>query len=371
MTGRVVGLVSLVATFALLVAGGAIAFGLFLIVSSFGASGFGAALGFAVGMVLGIGGVVGLGPGLLLRRAGNVLREAGPDLPATTPWSRRLSNVVIAIAGIAWLSATAVMAFAGRLDTIVLILNAGGALLCVTSTWASRYLPGQALAVGLLLVAVFGSGIAAWETSSTIDDMNRRAAFAAERQRYEDRFAPIHSGPSAGEVKDAVGTVGTWQPITGGTFPERMDDDWPYGAKDGLADLGGRTVRFAVVGQCWVEAGAGELHPVVWLAVARDARHDLRRDELTVPTLPCDGEVHAVTVVPVQLADFFDVASPLTERQEWLTGAAGVSITNLPSGMDGAEHAARWLLFVSPEPTSDVAELRAAVAAVLPVLVLE
>jgi hypothetical protein len=322
-------------------------------------------------MVLGIGGVVGLAPGLLLRRAANVIREAGPDLPATTPRSRRTSNVVLAITGIAWLTATAVLAFGGRLDTIVLVLNAGGALLCVTSTWASRYLPGRALAVGLVAVAVLGSGVAAWEASSTIDDMNRRAAFAAERQGYEDRFAPIHGGPSAGAVKDAVGTVGTWRPITGGTFPERMDDDWPYEAKDGLADLAGQTVRFAVVGQCWVEAGEGTLQPVVWLAVARDARDDLRMDQLTVPPLPCDGEVHAVTVAPMPLADLFDLASPLTERQEWLTGAAGVGISNLPSGMDGAEHAARWLLFVSPEPASDVAELSAAVAAILPVLVLE
>jgi hypothetical protein len=136
-----------------------------------------------------------------------------------------------------------------------------------------------------------------------------------------------------------------------------------------LAELRGQVVRLAVVGLCWTEDPDGRLHPYGWLALERDAAGEVsERQQLQLPTSPCDGLVHVSTSEPLTLADWFDASTPPMRQGEWLTLTAVAGPEAPDPAKAAGEHAERWLVFVTADAAADPAELEAAVAQHLPPL---
>lgn len=327
-----------------------------------GSGGLGAAfaMGLAIGLVI-LGGIA-LGTGFLLHRGIGAIASAGPGPARPTPsrvWISRLAVVSAAAFASAPAVAAAVVASTVGPDAVpagtealALIAIAMG-LVSVAAAWTSRHVPSIDLATALLLAAVLPGVIPAWTTTQVLD----AAAVARTAQEYRDRYADLADGPSVGEIVAAVGEVGSWQAIGGAMNPFVRSDEW-VGNQQPLVELAGRPVRLVLLGQCRVEGAAGELLVAVQMRSGDGENYD---PVFEMRVGPCDGTVRvAVSDVRV-LPDWSSGATKQALAGDWLLlGFTGVELSE---GSPTGERASRWLVYVSPDPTTSEDELLASVAA--------
>jgi hypothetical protein len=370
MQARLAAALEIVGLLLLLAAGLTIGGGLLVAVSGIGATGLGA-LTLPAGLIIAAAGAVGILPGRALRRAARTLGEMS-ELPATSARGRRVSTAVAAAAATAgaapiltWIATTG----SPNLFLVGQLLLGGAACL---GAWSARYLLDRGLGAALIFFAMFVIGIGAWEATAVARDHAYAQELVGERERLEELYAPIKNGPTAGDVAALIPSAGSWRAVTGWVHPEPLGgDDYPYGPKDTLAAFRGQQVRLAVVGQCWVDGTDGSLAVTIFLPPrSAPTGSTSNRQQLEMPPIACDGEVHAVSSDAVRLPDGLDAGAPFVERQEWLTAIGSASPAVPVPGNPYADHAERWLVYVAADPGSSLDELRAALAAHLPKLVL-
>ena len=359
---RGAGLARLASLVAYLGAGLAILAGGVLAVSSIGATGL-AALGMLAGAFLIVAGVIALVPAKLLGTAAGVLESGDADQAEPHGRTRRLSTVVAIGAAAAYIAPVAILTQTAGLDPVVLLLHLVTGFVFVAAAWTARQLGRRPLAIGLIAIALLGAALPAMEAVSFAGDWARRQELVAQQEAFDALYAPIRNGPSAARAGEVIGTVGSWRPVMGGVWPNVHTDSWPEDANDLFLELTGRTVRFTIVGQCWLDGIAGAMTVEAWFAQTRDPNGDVRKINLDIDPVPCDGELHAITSAAVGVPTWFDTSGHPADRYEWMLASAYASAAN-PAPGASIERAERWLMFVSPEPASSIDELVAAVAAV-------
>ena len=262
-----------------------------------------------------------------------------------------------------WL-APAALTFGGSvasIDRTFAFIGIGLGIVNAAAAYASRDLLGRPLGVAMLSVSLVTVVLPVAEASAFADAQNRRAAFAEARRHYEARFAQILNGPTIADVAAAVGDVGAWRLLGGGIAPIE-DADERFEQREGLFDLAGQSVRFALVAQCTADFDGAQLTGGASLFGRRDSNGNT--DEyrnVDFPLVPCDGQLHVAQSEAVDLPEWDAATLAGVRSGSWevvwffplVTGSRPPSREASPF----ADYGERWLLFAAPEPAPPIAPL--------------
>ena len=295
--------------------------------------------------------------GLILAKALRAIHAAGPDAQPPSRTARVISTALAigatAIAAspiVATLASAPLGPDALPSDTgTVAAIAAGLGVLSVSAAWLERLGPARHAAGGLLIVVVLvPAAIQVWVTSQTV-------AYATAYQDRQDaaerraiRYADLADGPTAGEIVAAVGNVGSWRALSGDTYPHVRYEEW-LRDQGPVADLSGRTVRLAVLGQCWIDGDPGEF--VVGVTTFDD------QPSLDARFGRCDGSLQVWVSDAVALPAW--PSDRLTQARDRDRDLLGVVVLPDPvTGLTGEiETAVRYVVYISPDPASPVAAL--------------
>ena len=305
--------------------------------------------------------VVGLA---ILRSAARAVERAGPDRPPPSLKARRVSTGLVVIAALIAISPLAAMLLIQVLlgpdalpsDTgfVALVALALGAL----SIAAARLLRhGPAVLLGtvgpLVLAIVAPAVIQLWVTTQTVSFAMQHRASQEQAEQRAFRYADLIDGPSAGELVDAVANAGSWHAISGGVHPFLRSDEWTRNQSP-VADLSGRTVRFAVFVQCWIEDDPGTID-VSGIDFDRGLFWGVRSGA-------CNGTMQVLVSGPVVLPDWpQDRLAAARARDRDLVSVSATPLTTDGTRATG-EYAVRYVVFISADPATPVGELTRAVA---------
>jgi hypothetical protein len=216
----------------------------------------------------------------------------------------------------------------------------------------------------MLIAALLTLAIPLLESQVLIEAGTRRAQFASDKAHFEAHFAQVLNGPTAEEIATAVGDVGPWLLLSGSAYPMNRADPF-FDRSERVADLAGRTVRFAFVGQCTADTEGAELlgYGQIWGTRTTDG-NPLDSSNIDFATIPCDGELHVVTADAVDLPAWDGRTLEGAKRRDWmLVGAGAVLTPRVETGSNFATYGNRWLVFVAPDPAPSTEPLLQAVAA--------
>jgi len=247
--------------------------------------------------------------------------------------------------------AAAISETVGQTGTVVTIAWLAGAVFCGTAAWAARYFPQQDLGRGLLVVALLGGGLAGWVSLSMLGVPGYDETPLEPAGEPSDQAL---NSVSPGDVARDIGSVGTWILIAGGT-PPTVPEDASTGPNVVLAELRGKPVRFALVGQCRIDGTYGYLTADL-VVVAGASAGEITSRRLALSPLRCNGLFQTSVSIAVDLPAWLDASAPDAKRQAWFSAAV---VTSSPSDGRGtpARRVQRWLVYVSPEPPSAVEDV--------------
>jgi hypothetical protein len=251
---------------------------------------------------------------------------------------------------------------APSLDGTVATIAIGIGLVEAACVFAASTLLDRPLGVAMLVIPLLSLGLPLWASSSIAGQQARQADYASERAHFEERFAEILQGPTVEDLAAQVGDVGGWRLLYGEVTPMQRGDR-TLRRQEALTDLGGSSVRFALVAQCTADFDGGELLGATTIFGRRQANGDpLDSWSLDSPVMPCDGELHVAVSEAVELPDW-DAATLAGAGRDWELVMAYVVIRDAPpvasprSGRIYPESGQRWLMFVAPEPVPSVEPL--------------
>jgi hypothetical protein len=300
-------------------------------------------------LILLVVGVVGV---LVLTASARAVRSAGPAEPPPTARARTVSTglavLAFAIAASPIVLTLIVPALFGPAalpsDTgfVALVALALGGL-SVSAAWLTRHPAARAASGGLLVAVIVAPAlIQLWVTSQTIAFATQYRANQEASELRATRYADIIDGPSVGEIVAAVGQVGAWRPVNGSVYPYLRSDEW-LGSQAPIADLSGRSARFVLYVQCWVDGDPGEIYASVYepeqgiLWSARLGR--------------CDGTMQVVVSDVIALPRWTaDRIAAARSRDQDLLGVTASPIATGEPMVGGHDSAVRWVAYVSADP---------------------
>jgi len=373
--------------------------GMFVLGMGAGLSGWGA---LAIGFLLAIAAFHALVTGLVLRRTVSAIRSAGTEPPSPDAAARSVSTLLALLAAAGWASPAAAALLLGsagggnQLVGLFVIQGVVVGLVATAAAWALRHRWRQELGGLLIVVTLAGLVVPGWETFFQVNQWRSQAAFAEEQAQFQARYASFARDADIGEIATSIGEIGSWRLVDGGQYPALNHEAggvWStgsstvseylevYGAERlrWIGEFGGRTVRFMLVGQCWVVGEVGEFYMSIQTRGSSTASNGPTAD-LSLPA--CDGTVATAVSGPVQLTgwtaeEFAAIVAGGSMPVWWVHVMLGCSA--FPCYQEAAAHdsrtaqpyAERWLLYLSADPATPESEVREAFAALVPTLVIQ
>jgi len=321
------------------------------------------AVAIAVGELV-LAGVVIVPAALLLAAVSIQSQSVTERMPASLR-HRALTGVAAGAVLLVWMVPAALTFSSGSapsLDGTVATMAIGIGLVEAACVFAASTLLDRPLGVAMLVIPLLSLGLPLWASSSIAGQQARQADYASERAHFEERFAEILQGPTVEDLAAQVGDVGGWRLLAGEVTPMQRGDR-TLRRQEALTDLGGSSVRFALVAQCTADFDGGELLGATTVFGRRQANGDpLDSWSLDSPVMPCDGELHVAVSEAVELPDW-DAATLAGAERDWDLVMAYVVIRDAPpvasprSGRIYPESGQRWLMFVATEPVPSVEPL--------------
>lgn len=338
------------------------------------AGGSGNVLGMIAALSIGLGELVlaafTIVAGALLLRAVRALGKPGAVSSPGGLSAGVFTRAVAAAVLVCWILPAALTSrdeSTAGIDAALATVAIGVGLVEAAAAFAARDLLRRPLGVLMIAVSLVSVVLPLWFSSTVAAYQGRQDAYAAERAHFEERYAAILGGPTIEEVAAHVGEVGGWRLLGGSISPmergQRVVDQ-----QGSVADLGGKAVQFALVAQCTADYDGGQLTGFVSIFGNRRANGDpVDGQEIEFDVVPCDGQLYLrrsdTFVLPEW--DTFTLARP----GGWeLVMAGGVVTDATPVAGEHlarfyADSGARWLVFVTPQPSAPVDPLLVAVGA--------
>jgi hypothetical protein len=354
-----------------------------------------------VGFLLAIAALPAFVTGLVLRSTISAIRAVGREQPRPDGAARTVSTLLSVLAAAGWASPAAAALLLGSTGTgdqtagFFVVQGMVVGAVATVAMWTLRYRARQELGALLIVVTLAGLVVPGWETLLQVSEWRRQATYAEEQEQFQARYANFARDADIGEIATTIGDIGSWRLVDGGQYPALNHEAggvWSdssssvsgylevYGAERlrWIGEFGGRTVRFLLVGQCWVVGEVGEFHMSI---LTRGPTADSYGPTADLSLPACDGTVATAVSRPIRLVawtaeDFTAFLADGLIPVWWLNMMLGCDV--FPCSQAAAEndmrtaqpYAERWLLFLSEDPGTPESEVREAFAALVPTLVL-